>query len=197
MKRLFSLLILGLSLLASERLSAQSWLDALKGVATEVIDEATGGKLTEMAIAGEWKYIAPGVRMGSSDMLSNLAGSAMESTIEAKLATAYEKVGIRPDFCQITFTKEDTWSMPVKGHEVTGTYSYDPATHAITLTLAKLGASFTGYAYIDGTNLELVFPVNKLVEFVTALGSKISSLSSVSKMLEKYDDVYLGFQFAK
>ena len=187
MKRLFSLLILGLSLLASERVSAQSWLDALKGVATEVIDEATGGKLTEMAIAGEWKYIAPGVRMGS----------AMESTIETKLATAYEKVGIRPDFCQITFTKEDTWSMPVKGHEVTGTYSYDPATHAITLTLAKLGASFTGYAYIDGTNLELVFPVNKLVEFVTALGSKISSLSSVSKMLEKYDDVYLGFQFAK
>lgn len=197
MKRLFSLLILGLSLLTVERVSAQSWLDALKGVATEVIDEATGGKLTEMAIAGEWNYKAPGVRMGSSDMLSNLAGSAMETTIETKLASAYEKVGILPDFCKITFTKEDTWSMPIKGHEVTGTYTYDPATHAITLTLAKLGASFTGYAYIDGANLELVFPVNKLIDFVTALGSRISSLSSVSKMLEKYDDVYLGFQFAK
>lgn len=197
MKKFSILLIVMLIAFGVERTSAQSWLDALKGVATEVIDEATGGKLTEMAIAGEWKYTSPGVRMGSSDMLSNLAGSAMESTIETKLASAYEKIGIRPDFCQITFTKEDTWSMPVKGHEVTGSYVYDASTHAITLTLSKIGASFTGYAYIDGTNLELVFPVNKLVEFVTALGSKISSLATVSKMLEKYDDVYLGFQFAK
>ncbi len=197
MKRLTVLLILMLTCTAVERATAQSWLDALKGVATEVIDQATGGKLTEKAIVGAWNYTSPGVRMGSSDTLSNLAGSAMESTIEGKLSSVYEKIGIREGFCQITFTDEKGWSMPVKGHEVKGTYTYDPSTHAITLTLSKLGASFTGYAYIDGEHLELVFPVDKLMSFVTALGSKISALSSVSTMLEKYDDVYLGFQFAK
>lgn len=191
---LFALL---LSCAVLQRTSAQSWLDALKGVATEAIDQATGGKLTEVAIVGTWNYTSPGVRMGSSDALSNLAGSAVGSTVEAKLQTAYEKIGIKPGFCTITFTDQKSWSMPVKGHDVTGTYTYDASTHAITLTLDKLGASFTGYAYIDGGNLELVFPVDKLVSFVTALGSKISALSSVSTMLKKYDDVNLGFKFAK
>lgn len=191
---LFALL---LSCAVLQRTSAQSWLDALKGVATEAIDQATGGKLTEVAIVGTWNYTSPGVRMGSSDALSNLAGSAVGSTVEAKLQTAYEKIGIKPGFCTITFTDQKGWSMPVKGHDVTGTYTYDASTHAITLTLDKLGASFTGYAYIDGGNLELVFPVDKLVSFVTALGSKISALSSVSTMLKKYDDVNLGFKFAK
>lgn len=197
MKQITIVLVLVVACLSAERATAQSWLDALKGVATEVIDEATGGKLTERAIVGAWNYASPGVRMGSSDMLSNLAGSAVESTIEQRLATVYEKIGIREGFCKITFTEQQSWSMPVKGHEVTGSYSYDPATHAITLTLTKLGTSFTGYAYIDGERLELVFPIDKLVSFVTALGSKISALSSVTTMLEKYDDVYLGFQFAK
>lgn len=186
-----------LTLTVVEHAEAQSWLDALKGIATEAIDQATGGKLTEKAIVGAWNYSSPGIRMGSSDMLSNLAGSAVESSIESKLATIYEKIGIREGFCKITFNEEMTWSMPIKGHEVTGSYTYDASTHAITLTLSKLGTSFTGYAYIDGTNLELVFPIDKLVSFITAIGSKISSLSSLSSMLEKYDDVYLGFQFAK
>ncbi len=197
MKKISITLVLILMSVILNGASAQSWLDALKGVATEAIDQATGGKLTEKAIVGSWNYSSPGVRMGSSDTLSNLAGSAIETTVETKLATAYEKVGIRTGFCSISFSDDKSWSMPVKGHEISGTYAYDAATHAITLTTQKLGASFTGYAYIDGSNLELVFPVDRLVSFLTTIGSKISTLSSVSSMLEKYDDVYLGFQFAK
>lgn len=197
MKKFFTLFAAFLFAAVLQPASAQSWLDALKGVATEAIDQVSGGKLTEMAIVGTWNYSSPGVRMGSSDALSNLAGSAVGSTVESKLATAYEKVGIKPGFCTITFNDQKGWSMPVKGHDVTGSYTYDASTHAITLTLDKLGASFTGYAYIDGSNLELVFPVDRLVSFVTALGSKISALQSVTGMLAKYDEVYLGFKFAK
>ncbi len=183
--------------LFSTAASAQGWLDAVKKVATDAVDKVTGGKLTEAAIVGTWNYSAPGVKMGSSDVLANVGGTVMESTVSSKLSTAYEKVGIRPGFCTITFGEDKSFKMPVKGHEVSGTYAYDPSTHAITLTVNKIKMNFTGYAYISGTDLQLVFPVDKLVSFVSAIGSKISALSSVSTMLQKYDDVYLGFQFAK
>ena len=68
----------------------------------------------------------------------------------------------------------------------------------MTLHFAKgkfdLG-SVPGHAYISGTELQLVFPVTRLVEFVKSLGSRISSLAAVTRLLEQYDDVYLGFEF--
>ncbi|WP_297605642.1 DUF4923 family protein [uncultured Alistipes sp.] len=195
MKRFFVLMLAGL--LCSSAASAQGWLDAMKRVATDAIDQATGGKLTEKAIVGTWNYSAPGVKMNSSDMLANVGGTVMESTVSEKLKGIYEKVGIVPGACTITFADDDTFSMPVKGRAVTGTYEFDPSTHAITLHVGKLKTAVTGYAYISGGNLQLVFPVDKLVSFVTAVGSKISSLSSLSTLLQKYDDVNLGFEFSK
>lgn len=183
--------------LFSSAASAQGLLDAVKKVATEAVDQVTGGKLTEAALAGTWNYSAPGVKMGSSDVLANVGGTVLESTVSSKLATAYEKVGISQGCCSITFGDDQTFSMPVKGHTLSGTYEYDASTHAITLTVDKIKAGFTGYAYISGSDLQLVFPVEKLVSLVTAIGSKISSLSSVTTMLQKYDDVYLGFEFEK
>lgn len=195
MKRFFILTLA--ALLCTSAVSAQSWKDALKKVATEAVDQATGGKLTERAIVGTWNYSGPGVKMNSSDVLANVGGTVMESTVAGKLSGAYEKIGIVPGACSITFGNDDTFSMPVKGHEVTGTYVFDASTHAITLQVGKLKTSFTGYAYISGSNLQLVFPVDKLMSFVTAIGSKISSLSSVATLLEKYDNVYIGFEFQK
>ena len=174
---------------------AQSWLDALKQVATDVIDNATGGQLTAKAIIGTWNYKEPATRLGGSDVLSNVGGALAGSTVNDKLKPIFEKVGIKEGFCSITFNDDGTFTMPVKSKSISGTYEFDPSTHAITMQM-KLG-SFTGYAYINGTNLELVFPVDKLVDFVTAVGSKISALKNVTAMLEKFENTYLGFAFAK
>lgn len=175
---------------------AQGWLDAVKKVATDAIDSATGGQLTAKAIVGTWNYKAPATRLDGGDILSNAGGALAGSTINAKLQPIFEKVGIREGFCSITFGNDGTFSMPVKSKTIEGTYEFDPSTHAITLTTGKLG-SFTGYAYISGTELEIVFSANKLVDFVTAVGSKISSLKTITSMLEKVENAYIGFAFAK
>ena len=87
--------------------SAQNWLDALKGAATSAIDKATGGKLTEKAIIGTWKYSQPAVKLTSStNALSDVAGSAASSTIQSKIKPYYEKVGIKSGACAFVF-KED------------------------------------------------------------------------------------------
>lgn len=195
MKRFFVCTLAALFCLSGA--SAQSWLDAVKRVATDAVDQATGGKLTEKALVGTWNYSAPGVKLNSSDTLADVGGSVMEGTVSEKLKSIYEKAGIVAGACSITFGDDDTFSMPVKGHELTGTYEFDPSTHAITLQTGKLKTSFTGYAYVSGGNLQLVFPVDKLMSFVTAVGSKVSSLSTLSSLLQKYDNVNLGFEFSK
>ena len=197
MKKSVVLSLLFLLPLCIERAEAQSWVDALKGVVTEVVDEATGGQLTQMAIKGSWNYAGPGVKMGSDDTLSNLAGAAVESSIEAKLSSIYSKVGIRPGLCSITFSEGEEFSITTGSKTLTGSYEFDPSTHAITLIVGKLQTRINGYAYIDGTQLELLFPVDKLVSFATLLGSKISAFSSISKLLVQYDEVQLGFAFGK
>ncbi len=197
MKKLAMLLIVMLGLAGAESASAQNWLDALKGIASEVVDEVTGGKLTEASIVGKWNYEQPGVRMGSSNTLASIAGAAAESAVEAKLSTAYEKIGIKPGFCTITFNEDKSFVMTVGKMNVNGTYQFDASTHAIILNMGKLNLPFKGYAYIDGGNFELVFPVDKLVQFISAIGSKMKSLSSVTSLLNNYDEIYLGFQFGK
>lgn len=187
-------------LLAVAPAQAQDWLDALKKVATTAVDNATDGKLTEYALVGTWSYTGPGVKFESDDVVSSLGGAAVESTVSGKLEQAYLLAGIKPGACSFTFEKENTFTACFGTKELSGTYEFDASTHVITLDFAKgkynLGA-IPGHAYVSGTELQLVFPVTKLVNMVTALGSKISSLSTVTTLLQKYENVYIGFEFGK
>ena len=95
---------------------------------------------------------------------------------------------------------DSTFTAVLGKHELSGTYEYDSSTHVVTLRFAKgklnLGA-VEGHAYVSGTELQLVFPVTKLVNLVTELGSRVSSLSTITALLKKYENVYLGFAFTK
>ncbi|MDE5623161.1 MAG: DUF4923 family protein [Alistipes sp.] len=197
MKKLILLLALTLSVGSA---TAQNWSDLLTKIGSAITDKVTDGELTRLAIVGEWEYTAPGVRFEGEDLATTLSGAALESTVASKLETAYKLVGIRPGACAFTFAKDNTFTAVVGSHKLSGTYEFEPDTHVMTLHFAKgqydLG-TLSGHAFVSGTELQLVFPVTGLVRFVTALGSKISSLASVAELLAKYENVYLGFQFAK
>lgn len=109
--------------------------------------------------------------------------------------------GIRPGAGTFTFGKDDdAFTATLGSHTLSGTYEYDAPTHVVTLHFAKgrlnLG-SVPGHAYISGQELVLVFPVTRLVEVVTALGSKVSYFSTATTLLSKYKNVYVGFAFSK
>lgn len=192
--------IIAALILAAASVQAQSLTDALKGIATAAADKVTGGAVTAVAIVGDWEYSGPGVKLASDDTLAEIGGAALAGTIEKKLETAYAMAGIKAGACRFSFAKDNTFTATMGSHSLSGTYEFDGATHAITLHFAKgklnLG-TMNGYAYISGSNLDLVFPVDKLVKMVTTLGAKISSLATVTTMLAKYDSVMIGFEFSK
>lgn len=199
MKKL--LILFGLCLLGTTA-EAQSWNDLLKKVAsdaaTEVIDQVTGGKLTEAALNGVWNYTQPAVRFESDNVLSSLSGSAFESTITSRMEKAYHFVGIKAGAASFTFNEDKRFKAVLGSKTLEGSYTFDPATHTITLDFSsKLLGTMSGRAFIDGKELQLVFPITKLVAIIKSVGNTISSLQSVSKVLENYDEVYLGFGFTK
>lgn len=198
MKKLIVILTAGI--LFAGTTTAQSWTDLLKKAATEVVDKATDGKATEYAMVGTWKYKEPGVRFESDDVAANLAGAAVESTVVSKLQKAYNLAGIKTGSCTFIFDNEGKFTATIGSRTLSGEYTYTAETHALALTFSK-GIpglkTIQGNAYISGSELELVFPMTKLVELVSKLGSKISSLASISAMLEKYKNVYVGFAFEK
>lgn len=199
MKRL--ILLLAALYISVGSLSAQSWLDALKGVASSAIDRATGGKLTANAIYGTWDYSQPGIKLSSEDdIISDLAASAATSTIQNKMAPYFEKVGIKAGVCKFTFNSDGTFSSTFGKRTHTGTFTFNPEDNSLSLkydsSLLKLGA-IPAFAYMNGTELQILFPMDKLLSLLQSLGSRSSSLSTITTLLNKYDSVKIGFEFSK
>lgn len=200
MKRIIILAIAAITL-TTTNVQAQNWLNALKGVATSAIDKVTGGKLTANALYGTWSYNQPGIKLSSStNALSDLTATAATSTLQTKMATYYEKVGIKAGACSFTFNQDGTFTSTFGQKTATGTFTFNAETNQLALkydnSLLALGA-INAYAYINGANLQLLFPMDKLLTLLTTLGSASSQLSTITTMLKSYDSVKIGFEFSK
>lgn len=187
--------------LTTTNVQAQNWLNALKSAATSAIDKVTGGKLTANAIYGTWSYNQPGIKLSSStNALSDITASAATSTLQTKMATYYEKVGIKAGACSFVFNQDGTFTSTFGQKSSGGTFTFNAETNQITLKydngLLALGA-INAYAYLNGSNLQLLFPMDKLLTLLTSLGSASSQLSTITSLLDNYDSVKIGFEFSK
>lgn len=194
MRRFFITL---LALFTITTADAQGWLDALKKVATEAVDKATDGALTQIALVGDWAYSAPAVKLDGEDTLTSLSGSALSATLGTKLESAFSKVGIVKGSCSVTFNSDGTFTMPIKNRNISGTYTYNSEDHSFTMSVGQKKMEIKGFAYISGTNLQLVFQINKLTDFLVTIGSNVSSLATVTNLIKQYENIYLGFEFGK
>lgn len=88
---------------------------------------------------------------------------------------------------------------------MSGTYTYNAESHVIAMTVTNeaqraLG-TMEGYAYLDGSNMQLLFSANKVLELVQQVGDLVSSLSSLLATLKtlasNVENLYLGFEFTK
>lgn len=211
MKKLIIITLAAIAFTTAEA-QAQNWLNALKSAATSAIDKVTGGALTEKAIIGTWNYSQPGVKLSSSEnALSDITGSALTTTVQQKIAPYYEKVGIKPGICKFVINEDGTFSSTFGQRTFSGTYTFDPKTNALSLkyggtkpsTIAETEASLfnlgaiPAYAYLNGEKLQIVFPMDKLLNVVTSLGSSVESLSLITELLKSYDSIKIGFEFSK
>ena len=97
----------------------------------------------------------------------------------------------------MTFNSDGTFTMPIKNRNISGTYTYNSEDHSFTMSVGQKKMEIKGFAYISGANLQLVFQINKLTDFLVTIGSSVSSLATVTNLIKQYENIYLGFEFAR
>lgn len=196
-----TLLLTALCLMLGGPLRAQEWQELLKQTATSLGDRATEGKITQYALPGTWIYSAPGVRFEGDAAASDPGAALISSMVREQLVKVYEKAGMQAGSSKATFDNKGGFTVVFGTQKISGTYEYDAATHAITVRssderFAKIGA-VTGRAYLSGSELQLLFPVTKLLELAKSFSSQVSSLEAVSTLLANYKNLYVGFAFER
>lgn len=199
MKRI--LLLAALLVMTGGALRAQNWQELLKQTATSLGDRATEGKLTQYALPGSWSYTAPGVRFEGESAASDPGAALIASMVKEQLAKVYEKLGIQAGSSTVTFDNKGNFTVAVGEQKASGSYEYDAATHTISVRpsdekLAKIEA-VAGRAYLSGSELQLLFPITRLLELAQSVSSQASSLEAVSTLLSSYKDLYIGFAFER
>lgn len=195
------LLLAALLCMTGGALRAQDWQELLKQTATSLGDRATEGKLTQYALPGSWSYTAPGVRFEGESAASDPGAALIASVVKEQLTKVYEKAGIQAGSCTVTFDSKGGFTVAVGEQKASGTYEYDAATHTISVRptdekLAKVEA-VAGRAYLSGSELQVLFPITRLLELAQSVSSQASSLEAVSTLLSSYKDLYIGFAFER
>lgn len=197
MRRILLLLI---AVISVNMASAQTLQDIFKGAVTNIVDSVTDGKATEYMLPGTWNYTSPAIRLsGDSEILSNVASATLISGLESKLVKAYSLVGIKAGASSFTFKEDNTFTAVIGRRTLSGTYTYDSATHRLSMTfstLLKLG-KLNGYAYLNGESLELVFDCSRVMDLLVSLGSKMSSLKGITSIAGQFDSMMVGFEYNK
>lgn len=205
MKRTVIIFLLMLS--AATAAQAQNNLfDILKGAASAAVDKATDGAFTSQRIIGSWSYAKPGLRLSSDNALSEIAAAAAVSTVEDKISKYYEMVGIREGACTFVFNSDGTFTSTVGAKTINGRYTMDGASHTLNITFGtaerpaaeKLGLNkgINASVYMNGSNLQILFAADKLLDVIEFLGSITSSLQAATSLLKSYDGMMIGFEFA-
>ena len=175
---------------------AQSLKDILSGAVKQVVgDKAT----TETSLIGTWAYVGPDCQLKGDDLLKNIGGDAAGVEVEKKMEPIYEKTGLNT--IQYTFNEDKTCSYTIKGKKVEGTYVFDPEAKTITIQAGRLKVKTIAHVVTLGSNMSFVFDANKIFSVVKTITGAASSLnasaSTISKLLEEFDGMMIGFELKK
>lgn len=202
----FPLLIIAFCIFGAETASAQ-----LSDVLSKVVGSATSGNSTlstltgvisskliptEKQIIGTWSYQEPAVMFTSDNALKSTAGTLASASIEKKLQTYFSKVGIKKGNLTITFDEQKNFSIKKGTKSVrTGTYAISGST--VTLTFKGKTKPCRITPQLDNGSLVMVMDATSLKNFMSGIASYVSSLSTVTSVLNAYDGMKVGIRLSK
>lgn len=170
---------------------------------TNIITSVIGlDKASSTDIIGAWKYSQPGCAFISESTLANAGGEVVAATVKEKLGTYYKTLGFKSSNTQFTFAQDGTYAAKLLGKSISGTYTFNASTQAITLNISLLGVnaySLQGYVKKNSDGIALLFESKKILTILQTLGalSGNSTVSSITDLTSNYDGVRVGFDLTK
>lgn len=216
MKKIFAIAVLALTVTVSANAQSSLW-DALFGSGGSATAQTLQDLLTSLGgqtiytaqtnLNGAYSYAGSAVSLSKSEdnsVLTSLAGSAINSTLEGKVDGVLAKIGIQPGSMTFNFNRDDnTFIMTVAGIPLNGTFKVGDLEQTITLTFGKSMQFFTltGDLSVTSTSATFLFPAKRTAAFVKKLAAKLGETSGsagqIAKLLEGYDTYKIGFKLVK
>ena len=117
-------------------------------------------------------------------------------SIETKLQSYLNKVGITKGNLSITFKEDKTFSVNKKGKVIkTGTYAINDSEITLTFKGRKTPSKVT--PQLDNGTLVIVMDATKLKTFMQNIGSNVSQLSTIVSLMKSMDGMKLGIRLSK
>ena len=198
MKKILLLLCLMLALgsCATSRKQSNLHPDDVFTVTASDIERET--LMVNSTLKGEWRYNGPSVGVSGKNLLAGVAKPIAKGKLKKKLKKAYKNIGLdkaRPEFA---FNTDGTCSMKLLGGTIKGSYNYNPDQEKIYFKWH--GIPLNASLKKDGKNkLHLTFDADKLLSIISLMGrfSDNSAFKALSKLLDNYEDVMVGFELKK
>jgi len=154
-------------------------------------------KISASNIVGTWTYVQPGCAFTSENLLAKAGGEVAATSIKEKLSSTYSGIGIKSSNTKITLNSDQTFSATIGGKSLSGTYTFDESTGAITLKTLLL--SLNGYVTGNSTGAGFLFESKKLLSILqtAAALSGNSKLQTIGNISKNYDGVRVGFDMKK
>jgi hypothetical protein len=170
--------------------SGNSTLSSLTGIISSKLIP------TEKQIIGTWAYQEPAVMFTSDNALKSAAGSVASASVEKKLQTYFSKVGIKKGNLTMTFDENKVFAIKKDTKSVrTGTYAIEGST--VTLTFKGKTKPCKITPQLDNGSLVMVMDATSLKNFMSGIASYVSSLSTVTTVLNAYDGMKVGIRLSK
>ena len=176
--------------------SSNTLTDLVSGVVDGLL---SNDNLTIEQMAGTWTSTGSAVAFQSDNLLKKAGGGAAASSIESKLNTYYQKLGLIGS--TLTITSDGKFTLKAGKISLNGTITKrEDGNFDFTFTpfgSMKLG---TLKAYVEKPatgGLKVMFDASKLLSLVSTLSGVLnnSTLNSISSLLNSYDGLCLGFAF--
>ena len=161
------------------------------------------GNLTAVDLPGHWTYTGSAIALGSDNVLSNVAGSAVSGTAETKVNEYLEKVGLSAGSMEFTFNQDLTFSCTVRGIPVSGTWkTYDDG-NKVQLQFGKTlkFLNLDGKLIATPGGCQMLFNGSKFLSFAKTVMSVVAKQSAtagaINSLAGNYNDMQIGFTLKK
>lgn len=161
------------------------------------------GNLTAVDLPGNWTYTGSAIAFGSDNVLSNVAGAAASGTVESKVNSYLEKIGITAGSMQFTFNEDLTFSCTVRGIPVSGTWKTYEDGNKVQLQFGKN----LKYLNLDGKlvatagGCQMLFNGEKFLSFaktiMSVIGKQNATVGAISSLAGNYNDMQIGCTLKK
>ena len=161
------------------------------------------GNLTAVDLPGNWTYTGSAIAFGSDNVLSNVAGAAASGTVEAKVNSYLEKIGITAGSIQFTFNQDLTFSCTVRGIPVNGTWRTYEDGNKVQLQFGKNLKYLTldGKLVATSGGCQMLFNGEKFLAFaknvMAIVGKQNSTIGAISSLAGNYNDMQIGCTLKK